>query len=273
MAHCEHDEHAHKHALAIVDDGDGRPCIIGAKCACSANIVNWRFDYARYGEDFTIFVEHKTSKRQYLCHSDGGKVSVVEPVYIVEQHAANNTAIYVSSDADMSPFRRIDRLGNINVLKTPNHICHKGWISAAAAIDDSVLITSKYDIGEVDLRLTDIASDRITRSETNMNRNNILWSITPYEPNTWVASVYSRPYMCVYDDRVPEWMTTQYYPKIHKRGNEFAISSCVGTITLFTDFNFQFGVPTVISALDLRNGDQFDLATVCRNVNIAHIVL
>lgn len=274
MTQCEHDEHAHKHALIIVDDGDGRPCVTGAKCVCSVNDV-WQCDSVSYGDDFTSLAEHKTSDKQYLCHSTSGKVSLNEPKYIISNlSASNSVADYVISGANVPPIHRIDRQGNISVLKSPNHKHeYNGWISTAAAIDDSVLLTSKYDITSIDLCLTDIASDRIIRSETNMNRNNILWSITAYGPNTWVSSIYLRACIGVYDDRVPEWLTTQYSPKIYKRGNEFALSSCVDTMLLFSDFDFQVFVPTVVSALDLRNWDRFDLAAACGSVNVSHMML
>lgn len=113
MAQCEHDEHAHKHALTIVGDDYGQPLVIGAGCRHASNRLTPLLDGVSFGVGFSALVTTNTNDH-HLCHYIDGKTDITAPpIYISELYASNTIADYVLVYDNIDPFiTRIDRHKN-----------------------------------------------------------------------------------------------------------------------------------------------------------------
>lgn len=141
--------------------------------------------------------------------------------------------------------------------------------------DDLSLISSRtLDNKQTYMNLFDVTTECTVRDMHYDDKYKRTFNITAHSKNIWVSDTRRKCCINVYDDRAPEWMVTAHFPKTRALSDYCIVSSCVDDIVLFSVRNrFEFSSPAVIGALDLRNGDNFDLANMCSRADPVHLQL
>lgn len=279
MTHCEHDEYAHKHALTIVGDDYGQPLVTGVECRHTVpNRLTPLIDSVSFGGNFSALITVNTNDH-HLCHYIDGKMYVTAPpIYISDLYASNTIADYVLIYDNIGPFViRLDRhkkctkLGKIS--KTLLYCGYRMHVSISA--DDLFLMSSRtLDNKQTYMNLFDVTTECTIRDMHYDDKYKRAVNMTAHSKNVWVSDAFRRRCINIYDYRAPEWMVTTHFPKTRALNDYCSVSSCVDDIVLFSVRNrFEFGSPAVICALDLRNGDNFDLANICGHADPVHLQL
>lgn len=265
MFECHRDEHARNHALIFVEN-NGQPLLTGAGCQHNNIGFDLPENHRSFGENFTASVS--CGSISYLCHYIDGTMQISKEPRGAQRRllAANRNADYLRPDYQ-SRIYRVDHYGNASVIESLSRVCGSvDVIHTAAAFDDlSMIAFMKDDKKHTNIHLFDIADDRIRRSELGTEVAKIFRAFA-HSPNTWVSSVWKTTYVNVYDDRVHDWVISTYKPEPHFPIHVIRTSSCVDNIVLFYEVDWVVRHPVVISALDLRNGDRYDLANACNAV-------